>query len=162
MKPIWADLSHHEKFLQLHENRSLFCSNYVEGKKGQSGQEYILDGCYIEDIPSFYLLLGEAVNGKYGYFGACLDSLEDCLGGDFGAVYPFDVHIINGERVEKSLNDVAWARWHFEKILSRFDDGGCSYDGLIEDGVFEPIDFKGKSYFKEIEIIFDGRIKLYD
>ncbi|TQV88272.1 barstar family protein [Aliikangiella coralliicola] len=165
MKPTWSKLNHHEKYLQLHKNRILFCSNDRATKKEQTGKEFFLDGLYIEDIPSFYLSLGEAINGENGYFGTCLDSLNDCIGGGFGVTRPFEVHIINGEGVEKSLNDVAWARMCFENKLRCFDDVDCTYDDLIEIGVFDEMDLKGASYFKAIERVFNDSnvpIKLYD
>ncbi len=45
---------------------------------------YELDGSAINNPDDLYRLLGEAVNGPGGYFGANLDSLNDCLGGGFG------------------------------------------------------------------------------
>lgn len=46
---------------------------------------YDLDGSAINHLDDLYRLLGEAVNGPGGYFGANLDALNDCLGGGFGA-----------------------------------------------------------------------------
>jgi len=45
---------------------------------------YELDGSAINSPDDLYRLLGEAVNGPGSYFGANLDSLNDCLGGGFG------------------------------------------------------------------------------
>ncbi len=54
-----------------------------------SGRTYDLDGTHVIDKVSFYLAIGEAVNGPGGYFGWNLDALDDCLRGHFGAEAPF-------------------------------------------------------------------------
>ncbi len=41
----------------------------------------IVDGKLIDDRNSFYCAFGEAVNGPGGYFGRCLDGVNDCLRG---------------------------------------------------------------------------------
>ncbi|MER7985335.1 barstar family protein [Streptomyces noursei] len=53
-----------------------------------AGHAYELDGRHITDVPGLYLALGEAVNGPGGYFGGCLDALDDCLLGSFGYTAP--------------------------------------------------------------------------
>lgn len=45
---------------------------------------YILEGKQITSLESFWQVIGEAVNGKDGYFGKNLDALNDCLRGGFG------------------------------------------------------------------------------
>lgn len=45
---------------------------------------YEIDGSAINNLGDLYRLLGEAVNGQGGYFGANLDAFNDCLGGGFG------------------------------------------------------------------------------
>ncbi|MEU1727479.1 barstar family protein [Nonomuraea sp. NPDC005692] len=54
-----------------------------------AGRVYCLDGAHVTDMTSFYLAVGEAVNGPGGYFGWNLDALNDCLCGGFGATAPF-------------------------------------------------------------------------
>ena len=54
-----------------------------------SGRVYDLDGTHVTDKASFYLAIGEAVNGPGGYFGWNLGALDDCLCGHFGAEAPF-------------------------------------------------------------------------
>lgn len=44
----------------------------------------MVDGANVEDPISFFCAIGEAVNGPGGYFGANLDSFEDCMHGGFG------------------------------------------------------------------------------
>ncbi len=75
-----------------------------------------LAGEQIDDIPSFYLALGEAVNGVGGYFGACLDSLDDCLCGGFGIRPPFTVRIRNSELARRAIdhNQEAWRKLYLE------------------------------------------------
>ncbi|MDX3612501.1 barstar family protein [Streptomyces europaeiscabiei] len=69
---------------------------------------YELDGRYITDEPGLYLALGEAVNGPGGYFGGCLDALDDCLGGTFGYTAPATL----------LWRDAVTAREHLSKTLT--------------------------------------------
>ncbi|MEV0990317.1 hypothetical protein [Streptomyces sp. NPDC049949] len=57
------------------------------------GHSYELDGRHVTDVPGLYLALGEAVNGPGGYFGGCLDALDDCLGGNFGHTAPATLRV---------------------------------------------------------------------
>ncbi len=132
------------------------------GYKSNSNKTITLDGEYIIDIPSFYLSIGEAINGENGYFGACLDSLSDCLSGGFGLEYLAELLIINGESVEAYLNDSACLRFNLEQRLSAFeDDYTPSYESLEEMGVTSEINLKGLSFFSQMEEVFDGTLKLY-
>jgi RNAse (barnase) inhibitor barstar len=45
---------------------------------------YVLDGGEIDSLEAFWRVIGEAVNGRGGYFGRNLDALNDCLNGGFG------------------------------------------------------------------------------
>lgn len=72
------------------------------------GHAYELDGRHITDEPGLYLALGEAVNGPGGYFGGCLDALDDCLGGTFGHTAPATL----------LWRDAATAREHLSRVLS--------------------------------------------
>ncbi len=45
---------------------------------------YVLDGTRIHTLEDFWQVIGEAVNGPGGYFGANLDAFADCLSGGFG------------------------------------------------------------------------------
>src|SRR2546423_372040 len=53
------------------------------------GTVIALDSTGIAAPVDFYCALGEAINGPAGYFGSSLDSLADCLRGDFGITAPF-------------------------------------------------------------------------
>ncbi|GAA4955451.1 hypothetical protein GCM10023205_16680 [Yinghuangia aomiensis] len=54
-----------------------------------AGAVHELDGSEVTDETGFFCALGEAVNGPGGYFGRCLDALDDCLSGGYGARTPF-------------------------------------------------------------------------
>ena len=45
---------------------------------------YVIDGAEVTGLRSFWQVIGAAVNGPGGYFGANLDAFADCLGGGFG------------------------------------------------------------------------------
>jgi Barstar (barnase inhibitor) len=75
----------------------------------------VLDGSRIVDIPTFYIVLGEAINGPGGYYGAGLDALDDCLGGyldpltgcfhsNFGLFPPFVLEVIGLEHVRTAVD----------------------------------------------------------
>ncbi|AWS45124.1 barstar family protein [Streptosporangium sp. 'caverna'] len=53
------------------------------------GATYELEGAPVIDETSFYLAIGEAINGPGGYFGWNLSALADCTSGGFGATTPF-------------------------------------------------------------------------
>jgi RNAse (barnase) inhibitor barstar len=75
-----------------------------------------LDGTWINDIPSFYLALGKAINGLNGYIGGDLDALSDCLYGGFGVLPPLTVYLTRYEEVRKALDCRAWCRFHAESF----------------------------------------------
>lgn len=52
-------------------------------------QVITIDGNLIHDVETFFIAIGEAINGSFGYFGAGLDGLDDCLCGGFGLNPPF-------------------------------------------------------------------------
>ncbi|MCF3964389.1 barstar family protein [Streptomyces fuscigenes] len=45
---------------------------------------YVIEGAEVTGLDAFWRVLGAAVNGPGGYFGANLDALADCLRGGFG------------------------------------------------------------------------------
>lgn len=159
----WCDLTHHEKYMQLHENRLRHCRNAENlVKEDVSGGKYFLNGECIRDLPSFYLALGEAINGDNGYFGTCLDSLDDCLGGGFGIELPIEINIFNGKGVEDRLSERAWLRMHLENRLSLIEDENVSIEELKEWEVFE---LTGESFFKALGKLFEEenvKFRLYD
>jgi len=92
-----------------------------------------LDGSLISDVPSFYLALGEAVNGADGYFGACLDSLEDCLYGDFGLRPPFTVRIRHSDAARRAIENgqKEW-RERYRAGCTMVDDGKDGNDARLQ------------------------------
>ncbi|MFI6588173.1 barstar family protein [Embleya sp. NPDC050493] len=82
----WTGMGTRERgaWLDLVQQRA--CRRTHHGRA--AGHAYELDGRNITDEPGLYLALGEAVNGPGGYFGGCLDALDDCLGGTFGYTAP--------------------------------------------------------------------------
>jgi len=94
-----------------------------------AGHAYELDGRYITDAPGLYLALGEAVNGPGGYFGGCLDALDDCLGGSFGYTAPATL----------LWRDAATAREHLSRNLTPdgrpYDRFATVLDVLAEGGM---------------------------
>jgi RNAse (barnase) inhibitor barstar len=81
-----------------------------------------LDGARITDVPSFWLSLGEAINGRHGYYGCNLDALDDCLCGGFGALPPLTIHLTHYEKVREALDCRAWIRFHAEGVREFLDD----------------------------------------
>ncbi|MFI9235727.1 barstar family protein [Streptomyces sp. NPDC053079] len=82
----WADLDSRQRLAWLDTVRERACRR--EHQDRPANHAYELDGRHITDVPSLYLALGEAVNGPGGYFGGCLDALDDCLRGTFGYTAP--------------------------------------------------------------------------
>ncbi|NBD27906.1 hypothetical protein GT019_28910 [Paenibacillus sp. T1] len=79
----WKKLEEKRAWLQIVRLRRLMDDTM------RKDQVVRIDGKYIQDEVTLYLALGEAVNGPFGYYGANLDSLSDCLSGGFGLVPPF-------------------------------------------------------------------------
>jgi RNAse (barnase) inhibitor barstar len=69
-----------------------------------AGRVYYLDGAHVTDESSFYLAVGEAINGPGGYFGWNLDALNDCLRGGFGATTPFTLIWSDSQVARQSLS----------------------------------------------------------
>ncbi|MFJ4814619.1 barstar family protein [Streptomyces sp. NPDC088801] len=102
----WAGLDTRQREAWLELVRERGCR--LQHRDGPAGQLYELDGRHITDEPSLYLALGEAVNGPGGYFGGCVDALEDCLRGNFGYTGPATLR----------WRDVAAAREHLSHVLN--------------------------------------------
>jgi RNAse (barnase) inhibitor barstar len=82
------------------------------GVEDRPNREITLDGLTFHDIPSFYLAIGEAINGPAGYFGQCLDSLKDCFCGGFGIALPVKITIVNCEAARLNLGFEAQRAWY--------------------------------------------------
>ncbi|GAA3487483.1 barstar family protein [Streptomyces cremeus] len=93
-----------------------------------AGHAYELDGRYVTDEPALYLALGEAVNGPGGYFGGCLDALDDCLRGTFGCTTPATLlwhdSATAREHLSRALTPEGWPYDVFAGVLEVLAEGG--------------------------------------
>lgn len=141
-QPEWYSLSHHDRYRKLTEVRQQWCQR-LRDNEDIPGRTVHLDGAWIDDIPSFYLSLGEAINGPNGYFGACLDALDDCLNGGFGVLYPLTIRLSHFDRVRAALDGRAWCRFHAESFREVVADGETTEQlidwGYLGDGSPEDI-----------------------
>ncbi|MFJ6943262.1 barstar family protein [Streptomyces wuyuanensis] len=103
---VWAhlDIRRRRAWLDLVQERA--CRRGHQDRP--AGHAYELDGRHITDVPGLYLALGEAVNGPGGYFGGCLDALDDCLRGTFGYTAPATM----------LWRDAATAREHLSRAMT--------------------------------------------
>jgi RNAse (barnase) inhibitor barstar len=101
-------------FAQLDKIRSKWCRRPQRARSipDRSNVTVVLDGSRVSDIPTFYIALGEAVNGPDGYYGGGLDALDDCLCGKFGLVPPFTLESINLGQVQNAVESTeeAWSQ----------------------------------------------------
>lgn len=91
-----------QQYKILQENREKWSSS-VNSILDRSNQVILLDGQRIDSVPNFYITLGKVVNGRNGYFGACLDSLYDCFCGGFGIKLPVTIEIKNHQVLRNRL-----------------------------------------------------------
>ncbi|MFH9984221.1 barstar family protein [Streptomyces luteogriseus] len=103
---VWAGLDTRQREAWLDLVRERGCR--LRHQRRPAGSAYELDGRHITDEPSLFLALGEAVNGPGGYFGGCVDALDDCLRGTFGYTAPATL----------LWRDVAPAREHLSHVLT--------------------------------------------
>lgn len=132
-KPKWYSLSHHDRFMLLNNLRETWCKRGYHKKNDHRNLIIQLNGSWIIDVPSFYLSLGESINGPNGYFGACLDALSDCLCGDFGVLPPLTIRLSHFDSVRNALDGRAWCLFHAEYFNSIKDDGE-DIEVLIDNG----------------------------
>lgn len=88
-KNRWADLDFLQRMSWLNLVRTHHCRYETDTEDKPANLVYELDGSHVTDYSSFFIALGEAINGPGGYFGGCFDALADCLCGGFGAETPF-------------------------------------------------------------------------
>ncbi|MEO7717257.1 MAG: barstar family protein [Capsulimonas sp.] len=132
----WRSLSHHGRYKRLQKVRRVYCRNYSARQEDLSGRTVHLDGAWINDVPSFHLSMGEAVNGLHGYFGGCLDSLADCLCGGFGVKHPLTIRLTHSSKVRDALDGRAWCRFRAESFQEAID-GGSDIAELMDWGYFD-------------------------
>lgn len=134
----WRELDFDARWERLQEIRESD-SLRDRSKKDLSGGVYALDGSAIDDIPSLYLALGETINGPGGYFGACLDSLSDCLCGGFSAIPPFQLIIENSQDLSVKLDERAWLQWVLKVRLDQVSHPDLSMSDLEDLGLFQAL-----------------------
>jgi RNAse (barnase) inhibitor barstar len=119
---LWAeyDAAGRRAWLDVVGARRFFGSRKTSD--GPPGKTYELEGSYVTDETSFYIAIGEAINGPAGYFGWNLSALADCARGRFGATNPFTLIWRH--------SDVAC-----EYLTERFED----VDGQLSPPLFEVI-----------------------
>lgn len=112
----WTDFSLEEKRAWLQVIRLRRVSSIDRNE-----QVIIIDGEIIHDIASFYIAIGEAINGPFGYFGASLDGLDDCLCGGFGLIPPFKLEwkAFNKSFREGSVNHDGFVQQLIEILTNR-------------------------------------------
>ena len=102
-----------QQYKRLQDVRDEWCNSKVNSSINDKVNETIvLDGKEFDSIPGFFLVLGEVANGNNGYFGACLDSLSDCLCGGFGLALPLTIEIHNIQIARERLGPTAIAAWN--------------------------------------------------
>ncbi|MFA8017924.1 barstar family protein [Bremerella cremea] len=102
------------------------------------GQVFRLDGSRLVDVAAVYLELGQRLEPTFGYYGACLDSLDDCLSGGIGGVCaPFQLTVTDGQTLANSLNWQAWFRY---SAVTDFAEGSPEISDLVEAGRLPEID----------------------
>lgn len=123
----WADLGTRQRGAWLDLVRTRGCRRIHRDRP--AGHVHELDGGNVTDEPGLYLALGEAVNGPGGYFGGCLDALDDCLRGAFGHASPATL----------IWRDAKTARAHLSRLLTSHgrphDLFGAALRALAEGGV---------------------------
>lgn len=104
---IWLNFSMLQRnlWLEIIRNYHNTYANCLQ-HQDETNQTFYLNGRNITDKTSFYFSLGEAVNGPGGYFGACLDSLSDCLSGGFGVIPPFSIEIRGYTNKSESIETI--------------------------------------------------------
>ena len=104
-------VQHDLLYQRLQQIRLDWCTSFTEPFSSAPLDEYLLDVSSLQNIPDFYIRLGEVMNGANGYYGGCLDSLEDCLCGGFGIVPPFTLRIKNSKYLAAGFGDDAIDSW---------------------------------------------------
>ena len=135
----WRGLSEEEKWTWLQSARDHHFASATRDSRSssRSGQTFTIDGECIDDVPSFYCAMGEAVNGPGGYFGANTMAFDDALCGGFGLDAPSTIRWRGSERSKCVLDSVALAR-NVKRVMKRerrrpsFDPSDPDYPAFLE------------------------------
>lgn len=159
-KNMWSSLDflHRIAWLQLVSRRHFTQSTNIEDKP--ANLIYELDGTFITDNPSFFIALGEAINGPGGYFGKCLDSVSDCLCGDFGATTPLTLVWKNSQIAKCTLNEKATREYRLENRRQLLQDLSVDQNEYLT--LFEIENTKMTPLFNDLVDFFNlfGNVKL--
>lgn len=130
-QPKWYSRSHHDRYRTLNIVRHKWFRRPLREIKDIPNRTVHLDGRWINDVPSFYLSIGEAINGPGGYFGGDVNALDDCLNAGFGVRTPLTVRLSHYDEVRNALDSRAacryWAEYFF-KIVMSVDSGNDPVD----------------------------------
>lgn len=127
----WHQLSETDRYRRLRTVGHEWFRTHKRPPEDVRGRTVHLDGQWISDVPSFYLALGEAVNGPNGYIGWNIGALEDCLTAGFGVNSPLTVRLSHFDEVRNALNSRATLR-DLAEIFHRLVEEGYSTEDIIE------------------------------
>ncbi|MDF1661005.1 MAG: barstar family protein [Planctomycetota bacterium] len=134
----WHKMDFSERYASLRDIREAYFSR-TNRPVDVSGGRYVLDGQFIDDIPSFYKAIGESLCGPGGYYGACLNSLSDCLCGGFAVTPPFQLIIKNSRLLEDNLDEREQLKWELRTRLLQAECEDYDLSELKDLGVLSEI-----------------------
>ena len=153
-KNHWLNCSQEGRRAWLNVARRYFCSNARPEEPIPDGSVFELDGRLVDDVPSFYLALGELIRGDYGYFGADLYALADCISGVSVSNGAFRVRWLYADRSRELLDKYSYAVESVDllSLAVKFLDQGDVFDAFINDPAYylRP----DESYFDKICSVF--------
>ncbi|MFC4055831.1 barstar family protein [Actinomadura syzygii] len=122
----WVPLSRSRREAWLEAVRLHHSRFYGRYRDKPPNETYTLNGRNITDGTSFYLAIGEAINGPGGYFGAGADGLNDCLAGDFGAETPFTLEWPDADVARAGMGRLPSGIDHFQKVNEILTESGVT------------------------------------
>lgn len=137
-RPKWYSRSHHDRYRTLNIVRHKWFRRPLRETEDIPNRTVHLDGRWINDVPSFYLSIGEAVNGPGGYFGGGVNALDDCLCGRFGVRTPFTVRLSHYDEVCNALDSRASCRFEAESFLASIMSGDSRDDPVDREFLTDP------------------------
>lgn len=115
----WRTLSEAERRRWLSKARARHFALYKAGTPVR-GHVFTIDGADIVDLTSFLCAMGEAVNGRGGYFGVSWRAFDDCLFGGFGLEAPCKIVWKNAALSRQKL-DSAMLVEYCESTIAEID-----------------------------------------
>ncbi|MEW4370816.1 hypothetical protein [Paenibacillus kandeliae] len=106
---LWLSFSQHQReiWLKIVRYHSLYRHIHTDQSSvaGEGMRSFTLDMQHVQEKVSFFLMLGECLNGPASYYGVGQDSLQDCLYGGFGVAPPFRLQILHAPDKNMSISD---------------------------------------------------------